>query len=53
MEFNMNLFISTIPIYQLIHIFVFQKSIVKSESTFIKKNYISIFIIKLLMYNQF
>jgi hypothetical protein len=48
-------FFSSILIYQPFHdIFVLQKSIVKSGCTFIEKNYIlAIFIIKLLMYNQF
>ncbi len=44
---------STIPIYQPVDIFILKKSMVKSWCTFIEKNYISIFIIKLLMYNQF
>jgi hypothetical protein len=49
----MNLFIFYHCNLRPIHIFVLQKSIVKSECTFIEKNYIGIFIIKLLMYNQF
>jgi len=44
---------STIPLYWLVHIFVLQKFIVKSGCIFIEKNYINIFIIKLLMYNRF
>jgi hypothetical protein len=43
----------TIPVYWLVHIFVLQKSIVKSGCTIMKNNYIGICIIKLLMYNQF
>jgi hypothetical protein len=43
---------SSILIYRLVHIFVLQKSNVKHWCTFIE-TYIGIFIIKLLMYNQF
>jgi hypothetical protein len=43
---------STIPLHWLVHIFVLQRIIVKSGCIFIENNYINIFIIKLLMYNQ-
>jgi hypothetical protein len=40
-------------VYRQVHIFVIQKSIVKSGCIFIFKNYIGIFIVKLFIYNQF
>jgi len=53
LEWNSTFLFSTIPIYRLVHIFVLQKFIVKCWCTFIEKNYIGIFIIRLLLYNQF
>jgi hypothetical protein len=48
---NLDLLFSTVVLYCLVHIFVFQKSLVKSGFIYIEKNYIYIFIIKFVMYN--